>query len=337
MAEIEKICPLTKAMKRTLATATQEPGICSALKETSRGPVELQMFQMQNDVLAKLSERSLYFPQSLKVVLEMKDALEQLHKSLGDTHAFTQSLSQEGLKALNSITAPLQKISQIEIPQLKFPNIPEWKFPELPEIDWDAFTEKQRDGAVALANKGWTVPAWMTLPDIPRLGKSTESEIEDFFLTSYLGVDGEEGELKRTLSTLTASSEMRKWKYLLEEIFECIGNKKHRVCVPSLLTILEGFTIESLHKKKHISRKITRVKSAVEDTKWHRQNDFDGIMWLSVLTFLDHLFANSDFSSSPPTSVNRHWVLHGRAATDWTAADALKLVNAISTLHWLFT
>ena len=337
MADSEKIGPLTKAMKRTLATATQGPGICSALKEMSRGPLELRMFRMQNDVLAKLSERSFYFPQSLTAVLEMKNALKQLHKNLDAAHSFTQSLSQDGLKALGSIAVPLQMISRIEIPQFKFPDIPEWKFPELPEIDWDAFTEKQRGGALALANKGWTVPPWMTLPDVPRLDKLTESDVEDFFLASYLGVDGEEGELKRTLSTLAASSEMEQWKGLLEEILECIGNGKYRVCVPSLLTILEGFTIESLHKKRRINRKNTKVKSAIEDTRWHQQKGFDGIMWLSVLTFLGHLFASSDFDSSAPTFINRHWILHGRAAADWTAVDALKLVNAISTLHWLFT
>ena len=57
---------------------------------------------------------------------------------------------------------------------------------------------------------------------------------------------------------------------------------------------------------------------------------------LSAVTFLDHLFKPSDFEATRPTIINRHWILHGRSATDWTVADALKLVNALATLHWLF-
>jgi hypothetical protein len=59
-------------------------------------------------------------------------------------------------------------------------------------------------------------------------------------------------------------------------------------------------------------------------------------MWTSVVLFLDHLFASSDFQSASPAFINRHWILHGRSATEWTEVDVLKLVNALATLHWLF-
>ncbi len=95
--------------------------------------------------------------------------------------------------------------------------------------------------------------------------------------------------------------------------------------------------MESLQREKIINRKTIKVRTAVENASWHQQSDFIGVTWMSVVTFFEHLFANSDFDSTAPTFINRHWVLHGRSATDWTAADALKLVNSLATLIWFFS
>jgi hypothetical protein len=77
--------------------------------------------------------------------------------------------------------------------------------------------------------------------------------------------------------------------------------------------------------------------SMSKKAKWHDEESFTGIMWLSAVTFLDHLFAHSDFECTTPQFINRHWILHGRSAAEWTATDALKLANALATLHWLAT
>lgn len=55
-----------------------------------------------------------------------------------------------------------------------------------------------------------------------------------------------------------------------------------------------------------------------------------------MVNFLSHLFAHAPFDSPRPQFINRHWILHGRSATDWAATDALKLVNALTALEWLF-
>ena len=176
----------------------------------------------------------------------------------------------------------------------------------------------------------------MPLPDISALGDSTEEEIDEYFLKNYLGEEGEKGEIEHIAKSLLAGAAMEKWKNLLEEVFACIEVRKYRVCIPSLLSILEGFTMESLHKEKNVSRNSTRVRDAVEGTEWHEQDDFIGVMWLSVVTFFQQLFAKLNFDSDAPASINRHWVLHGRSVTDWTAADAFRLLNALDTLHWYF-
>jgi hypothetical protein len=292
---------------------------------------------MQESIAAAIKEREFYFPQPLRFISEITDSVEQIRHSLSEASRLARPFTDEALRAFSAIDERVKQMERFTIPRFELPGIQEWKFPELPQIDWDAITQRQREGAIQLASKGWTIAAWMELPDVSSLGSATESKIEAYFLKNYIGEEGRAGELRETSRTLLASDEMGKWKGLLEEVFECLERKRYRVCVPSLLTILEGFTMESLQRKQKISRKSTKVRIAVENASWHQQSDFIGVMWMSVVTFFEHLFANSDFDSAAPPFINRHWVLHGRSATDWTAADALKLVNALATLQWFFS
>jgi len=323
------------AMKQMRNIQLPESGVMNALKEISSSPIVMQMQKMQADAAAIIRESESYFPNSLRVVLEMSDAAQQLRNSLSQVSSLSivAPYIEEARRASTTITEMLREMEQFRIPNL----LGDWKLPELPAIDWDAVSERHRKGAVELARKGWTIAAWMPLPDISTLAESTEGEIDEYFLKNYLGEVGEKGELEQTAKLLLESVKMEKWKNLLEEVFACIEGRKYRVCIPSLLSVLEGFTMESLHKKQNVRRSSTKVRDAVEGTKWHEQDDFIGVMWLSVVTFFQQLFAKSDFDSAAPTSINRHWVLHGRSATDWTAADALRLLNALDTLHWYFS
>jgi hypothetical protein len=224
-------------------------------------------------------------------------------------------------------------MEQFRIPPFEIPIFPKISFPEIPKIDWARTRKAHIDGVIRLADCGWTAPAWMSWPDISALGNASESEIDDYFLKSYLG--SEDGEL-RSISTLLASSEMERWKNLLEEVFDCVQRMKYRICIPALISILEGFTAESICRTQGTSRRETNVSIALKRAKWHEDDNLTGLLWMSVVVFLDHLFAHSDFESATPSFINRHWILHGRSPTDWTASDALKLLNALATVHWLF-
>jgi hypothetical protein len=309
-----------------------EPGVAKLMRELSSSPAVLQMQKMQEDIAAMVKEREFLFP-VFRATPEITDVFQEMRSNLAKVAPFVNALNEDAQRAYAAIDAQMKEVAQFRIPDY-FSGL---KFPEFPKIDWEAVTKKQREGVTALAKKGWTIAAWMPLPDISRLGDSSQEEIEDYFLAHYLGRDGEKGELQETSAELLASARMDKWKGLLEEIFVCIDLEKYRICIPSLLSILEGFTMESLYKENNVNRSSTRVRSAVEGAKWHEQDDFIGIMWMSVVTFFKQLFANSNFDSAAPTFINRHWVLHGRSATDWTASDAFRLLNALATLHWYFS
>jgi hypothetical protein len=263
---------------------------------------------------------------------EVQARMDELFRSMEQTQ-------REIASAANFARARFERylaFEPIEVPHFEFPALPELRLPELPEIDWTATIQSMKCGVVRMADNGWTAPSWMIPREAGELGEVSDSEIDDYFLRNYLGDGPNEGQLKRTSERLLNSAGMEKWRDLLEEVFDCMGKGKHKVCVPSLVSVLEGFIAECLYKEVKSSRRDLSVSVALKRTKWHESGDFTGLFWASAVVFLDHLFAHADFESPRPTFINRHWILHGRSATDWTATDALKLVNALATLHWLF-
>lgn len=114
----------------------------------------------------------------------------------------------------------------------------------------------------------------------------------------------------------------------------CLGPSTKSV--PSLVSILEGFLAAALVKHASAPKRDIQVVVTLKRAKWHEKGNFNAVFWISVVIFLSHLFAYVPFDSPRPDFINRHWILHGRSATDWTATDALKLVNALTTLEWLF-
>jgi hypothetical protein len=115
-----------------------------------------------------------------------------------------------------------------------------------------------------------------------------------------------------------------------------MASGKFKVCVPALVSILEGYMAASLCKHANAQKRDIQVLATLKRTKWHEKDYFAAVFWTSVVNFLTHLFAHAPFDSSRPSFINRNWVLHGRSATDWTSTDALKLINALTTLDWLF-
>jgi hypothetical protein len=272
---------------------------------------------------------SRYQPDYFRDIPGFRDAFKQTRFELEQASEFA--------RAQAAMTDNLREIERFRFPQFEFPTALNWMIPEWDQTQWAIPKKSHMKGAVHLADLGWTTPPWIVMRVSPMLGKFSDNEIDEFFLKSYLGEHGEEGELKDTSERLLASDEMSQWRSLLEDVFDCIRIGKYKVCVPSLLTVLEGFMAESLVSELKISRRDTNVAASLRKRKMHEDKSFNGLLWMSVVTFLDHLFAHSDFESTCPMFINRHWILHGRSATEWTAADALKLVNALSTLHWLST
>jgi hypothetical protein len=314
---------LKKLLEQIRPELSPTPEIARALESISALSSVTADLPGLRAAMAQLSELPSRY---LKDQIDLGSIFEQARSQLASASEFARRSS--------TIANAHAAMEQFRIPQFEFPIFPNLSFPKLPQIDWAATRKAHIDGVIRLADCGWTAPAWMSWPDISTLGNASESEIDDYFLRSYLGSD--DGELKSIFTTLLASSEMQRWKNLLEEVFDCIQRSKYRICIPALISILEGFTAESICRTQGTSRRETNVSITLKRAKWHEDDNLTGLLWMSVVVFLDHLFAHSDFESTTPSFINRHWILHGRSPTDWTASDALKLLNALATVHWLF-
>jgi hypothetical protein len=179
-------------------------------------------------------------------------------------------------------------------------------------------------------------PSWMIPREAVEMETATDSEIDDYFLQNYLGDGPNQSQLKISSQQLLKSPGMEQWRDLLSEVFDCMASGKYKICVPSLATILDGFVAASLCKHANAPKHDIKVVVTLKRAKWHEKGNFTAVFWTSVVNFLTHLFAHAPSDSPRPIFINRHWILHGRSATDWTATDALKLVNALTTLDWLF-
>jgi hypothetical protein len=108
------------------------------------------------------------------------------------------------------------------------------------------------------------------------------------------------------------------------------------VTIPATLTIMDGYLASALVKASLATPKVTTPLKVLKDAKWHEDDTFDAVFWKAGVMFLSRVFASSDFTQQPPTFINRHWILHGRGPVDWTLSDALRLVNSLTTLEFLF-
>ena len=123
----------------------------------------------------------------------------------------------------------------------------------------------------------------------------------------------------------------------MEEVFDCLRMGKPKVCVPALLTVLDGFLAEHLVRKQIMPANKTNVAKYLKTFDSTEETRPVTTWWMSAVNFVESLFETTDFRTDAPTFINRHWILHGRAKTNWSMIDALKLLNALATLHSIVT
>lgn len=208
-------------------------------------------------------------------------------------------------------------------------------FSELGKIDWREIDQRLARDTVRLAELGWTVAPWMTPKEVSELAVLDSEALDQEFSKLYF----EDGGLDRAKSQLTASARMADWQPLLAQVFGAIERKDHLITIPALLLMLEGFVAQfadPANSKLVCTVNVPNLVAAIQSTP-----DPAGItakVWMSTTAFLDQLYKKSPFSDPSPSFVNRHWILHGRLkSTEWDVVDAIRLLNALSTLHWLMS
>jgi hypothetical protein len=205
---------------------------------------------------------------------------------------------------------------------------------KLVETDWTAVLSDHEKSFLYMADCGWTLPDWIDLRDLRTLYLKSVDELDRYFVEGFMANDTEN--LKELGITLKGMPGLSQWHPLIDDIIASIEAGRHRVAIPATLTIMDGYLANALVKASLASPKITSPFKVLRDAKWHEDDTFDAVFWKAGVVFLSRVFAPSDFTQQPPTFINRHWILHGRAPVDWTLSDALRLVNSLTTLDFLF-
>jgi hypothetical protein len=205
---------------------------------------------------------------------------------------------------------------------------------KLVETDWTAVFDEHEKSFIYIADCGWTPPDFIGLGKLLALHLKSPEELDRYFVEGFMANDAEN--LKVLGETLKGNPELLQWHPLIDEIVGSIRAGHHRVAIPATLTIMEGYLVSALVKASLTTAIKTNPFKVLEKAKWHEANNLDARFWKAGVLFLSRIFAHSDFTQQPPTFINRHWILHGRAPVDWTLSDALRLVNSLTTLVFLF-
>jgi hypothetical protein len=202
---------------------------------------------------------------------------------------------------------------------------------EIGKVDWRAEQERTDASLLRLAEVGWTVPDWFTPYQSAEIANCEPDLADEHFVECYFG-SGADG-IKRVRRRLEASGRMMKWKPLLAEALAALERGEHLITVPTFLLILEGYIAQFADRPAAV--RDTNVRRLFAELRPEESPYTLGAIWRSTGVFISRLFSSADFTADNPGFINRHWILHGRAATDWTQADALRLLNALNTLDWL--
>ena len=205
---------------------------------------------------------------------------------------------------------------------------------KLVETDWKAVLSDHEKSFLYIAYCGWTLPDWIGLGELRTLHLKSADELDSYFVEGFMANDGEN--LKELGITLKGTQGLSQWHPLIDDIIASIEAGRHRVAIPATLTIMDGYLASALVKASLAPPTVTSPFKVLRDAKWHEDDTFDAVFWKAGVVFLSRVFAPSDFTQQPPTFINRNWILHGRAPVDWTLSDALRLVNSLTTLNFLF-
>jgi hypothetical protein len=177
---------------------------------------------------------------------------------------------------------------------------------------------------IQLGRGGWTMPPWATHEQAKALSRIPPGpKLDQAILRIYMK---DPSRLEELHEAILQAWPMRKWRPLYRQAVYLARRKQFLAVVPSLLLILEGLIVEAgapglkARPKDALKPLVAAGTGAVK------------AQWLGLQSFIDTVYSSCDFNGPPPTILNRHWVLHGRATPRWSQADCVRLFQAIATV-----
>lgn len=201
--------------------------------------------------------------------------------------------------------------------------------------------------SILLPKAGWVLPMTLNPTEIKDIiHDSCDNEAIDDYLYHFF-IDNNKDQLSLIFKDFQSDENINQWKNLISECIWAFDNSHHIIAIPALLSILEGIIIKesfslNILKKHNKKQRLTDVKhccsSIVKKQNIEENPTADYLVsvcvWSSISEFINKLYAGGDFSipDNTPSSLNRHYILHGRDKTDWEEKDAVRLFVCIHTI-----
>lgn len=189
--------------------------------------------------------------------------------------------------------------------------------------------ENYKKLAETIGENGWTIPMAMGLKkfeELYNLNKDVDNNGYDSFFLKYYNKNN----FKSMKKHINASSITSTQKQSFNECIDAYNRGHYLVCITTLITVLEG-VLSVYNTNKSNIQMMSLCRKNMDSTE-HEGKLIGHLIWVSFYSFITQLYKKSDFNNNEPTSINRHWLLHGRSETEWTSSDCLRVFNAIYTL-----
>ena len=219
---------------------------------------------------------------------------------------------------------PKIEFPRFEFPRIELPTLDLQAFGiKLPEIDFDHVFRTMEEVIQQLAMRCWSLPWHLSIPEMQDLVDRNPDEIDAFFEAYF-----EDGALETLRKDILGDTKLDRWKVLLDQCFKNYGNGDFHICIPSLITVLEGsfnylaFFSEG-HRKKFFDDRIEAAAS------------FQKLTWISLRSFCNVVFRPGD-PRKATDYINRHKIMHGLDdPSTWKKIDCLRLFQALDSTRRL--
>jgi hypothetical protein len=189
--------------------------------------------------------------------------------------------------------------------------------------------------AESVGRYGWFIPDDATPGQIVDIIDSItdETSANTAYLSYFTSFDGYH--LNTLVKKTLKDPHLAPWNPLLKEALFCLRKKKYRVCIASLLPILDGLCA-SQFSLPYFYSKNTRRAFLDDRRQWVANNEvIMRYQWMAFIGFFETLFSHYDFANpptTPPLVLNRHLLLHGRDIPQAKLEDCLRLLLALDAI-----
>jgi hypothetical protein len=181
--------------------------------------------------------------------------------------------------------------------------------------------------AQELGRRGWTLPVrWGVMDFVHVVDEVPEEDLDDAWVAFYSIESGKEFE--ELARALTDADVLEPWRRLIDGAIYTYRGGWYEAAVPTLFACFDGAFAAATHgPSRHAQVHTTAIEFRKAAELATRE-----VCWASIQGFAGVTHRTHPFSDAPPTAVNRHWLLHGRALPPRPQADCLRLLQALETL-----